>query len=188
MYESQLLSETLVIVGAALTILLALRFRDSPSGRRAVAVGAACGFMTLVRAEQILLLGFLLVPLVLIVRGGSPRRRLGWLAAAMATGVLVLAPWIGFNLSRYQQPTYLTTNFGAALAIANCNATYHGQYIGYLVYQCSDAAAASVGAGGLFVSSQLEARHEDDSTLDAAYRKFGLRYIRTHLSGLPAAG
>src|SRR5262249_20789805 len=74
MYEAQVLSETLAIFGRAVTILLALRYLDGPSTRRAIAVGVACGLMTLVRAEMILLFVFLLLPMLLLTPRVAPRR------------------------------------------------------------------------------------------------------------------
>jgi hypothetical protein len=82
MYESMLLSETLVIFGAAVTFLVALRFSESPSISRAIALGAVVGAMALIRAEQILLFGFLLVPLALIAPADSMQQGLRRLGAA----------------------------------------------------------------------------------------------------------
>jgi 4-amino-4-deoxy-L-arabinose transferase-like glycosyltransferase len=186
MYEAQLLSETLVILVVAIAILLALRFRDSPTLRRAVAVGAVCGVLTLIRAEQLLLLGFLVVPLTMLASGVPLRRRLGWFAAALAAGILVITPWTVFNLVRYQKPTYLTTNFGSALSSANCDATYHGPALGYWDPACLNEANASVGVkSGFFLPVQLAIRHEDGSVLDAAQGRQGLSYARGHLGDLP---
>src|SRR5262249_26106848 len=163
------LSETLVIFGTAVTILLALRFRDAPSGRRAVAMGVACALLALTRAEQILLLGFLLCPVVLLASGTTWRRRLSWLAAATAAALAVLVPWVGFNLARFDKPTYLTSNFGSTFAESNCDATYRGPDIGYWQAACASRPVAELGlSGGFEQTKQLAARHLDDSDVDAA--------------------
>ena len=105
-----------MILGVAVTILLALRFQDRPTVRRAATLGAMCGLLTLIRAEQVLLLGLLVVPLTLLASNVPLRRRLEWLGVALVAGILVISPWAIYNLSRYQQPTLLTTNFGGAIA------------------------------------------------------------------------
>jgi 4-amino-4-deoxy-L-arabinose transferase-like glycosyltransferase len=187
MYEAQLLSETLAIFGTALTILLALRFLDAPNARRLIGIGVACGLLTLVRAEMILLFFFLLIPIVLLVPRIPPRRRLVWFAAASASGFLVLAPWVGYNLSRYREPTYVTTGFGSTLLGGNCDAAYKSPSVGRWVSRCETPALRNLGlTGNFWLSSQLAARHMDDSTLDAEEAKLGVRYMKGHLSELPA--
>ena len=45
-------------------------------------------------------------------------RRIG---AAVGASVLVVAPWVVYNLSRFDQPVFLSTNDGLALAGSNCD-------------------------------------------------------------------
>jgi 4-amino-4-deoxy-L-arabinose transferase-like glycosyltransferase len=185
MYEKPLLSETFVVVAVATTILLALRFRDDPGFGRAAALGAACGALTLVRAEQVLLLAVLVVPLALFADAVPWRRRLEWLAVSVGVGVLVLSPWLVYNATRYQEPTLLTTNFGGALAIANCDAVYHGANIGFWEDRCYRFESTLGVVNPMGVPGALVQRHEDGSTLDAERRDLGLDYARAHLGDLP---
>ena len=65
------------------------------------------GLTTMTRAEAVLLFPFLVLPLVLFAR-------LAWQDAVkllVATGVvggLVMAPWIGWNLVRFNDPTFFS--------------------------------------------------------------------------------
>jgi 4-amino-4-deoxy-L-arabinose transferase-like glycosyltransferase len=186
MYESMLLSETLAILVVAVTILLALRFSDRPRLGRGVALGAVCGLLALVRAEQILLLGLLVVPLILMTRDYGLGQRVRWLAAALAAAIVVIAPWSIFNLERFDRPTLLTTNFGAALAISNCDQTYRGPDIGYWLNSCTFPATGRLGDQRAYlIPLEAAQHHEDASQLDAEERRVGLEYARSHLSRLP---
>ena len=42
----------------------------------------------------------------------------------------MVGPWVGFNLSRFEDPTFLATNDGQTLLGANCPGTYHGPATG----------------------------------------------------------
>jgi hypothetical protein len=54
------------------------------------------------------------------------------------------------------------------------------------VPSCGSPALRKLGlTGGYTLSSQLAARHMDDSTLDAEENKLAVRYMRGHLSRLP---
>jgi hypothetical protein len=189
MYEAAVLSETLALLLAALLTLLALRFWDSPSTRAAVAVGVVLGLLTLTRAEQVLLLGFLIVPLTIVLPDAPRRQRLGWCVAAIGTAGLVMLPWIALNLSRFQEPNLITTNGGAAMAIGACDQAFRGPDMGSRVYECGavpwmDDAGRPVTP--INVASYLSARGEDASTLDAERRDQAIAYTRDHLTDAPA--
>ena len=185
MYEKPLLSETFVVVAVATTILFALRFRDDPSLGRAAALGAACGALTLIRAEQGLLFALLVVPLALCANAIPLRRRLEWVAISIGVGVLVLSPWLVYNATRYKESTLLTTNFGGALAIANCDEVYHGANIGFWEDRCYRFESTLGVVNPMGVPGALARRNEDGSILDAERREAGLDYARAHLRELP---
>ena len=87
------------------------------------------GLTTMTRAEAVLLFPFLVLPLVLFAR-------LAWQDAVkllVATGVvggLVMAPWIGWNLVRFNDPTFFSIAPGTVLITATCDETYYGEGIG----------------------------------------------------------
>src|SRR3954470_2262147 len=63
--DGSLMSEPPYALAIALTLVLAFRLLDHPSGRRAAALGFAIGLATLVRGEAIGLLVVLLVPVLI---------------------------------------------------------------------------------------------------------------------------
>jgi hypothetical protein len=56
---------------------------------RAVALGFSCGLLAITHAEQLLLIGVLLIPLILLAREVPRRRRVGWALLATTAAVAV---------------------------------------------------------------------------------------------------
>ena len=138
-YERAILSETLLLLGIAVMILLAYRFRAQPSAGLAAVLGIVCGLVALTRSEQILVFAFVVAPLILAVRHVEWRRRLGWLALAALCVLVVVTPWTIYNLGRFQRPVLLSNNFGSAVAQGNCTITYYGPYTGDYSPECLTA-------------------------------------------------
>ena len=167
-FERALLSETLLLVGVAAMILLSYRFRDAPTTKMAVILGAMCGVLAMIRSEQILVLPLLVVPLVLAVKGVDWRRRIAWIGLAAVATLIVVAPWTLFNLGRFQRPVLLSNGFGAAAATGNCNLTYYGSEIGYGDIRCLPIFAKG-----------------DQSVQDTEDTHTALEYAKAHASRLP---
>ena len=74
-YDSIVMSETLILFTTTLTIFVAYRFARGPTIWLAVGLGAAVGVAALTRAESILLVPLLVVPLALLLRTVAIRRR-----------------------------------------------------------------------------------------------------------------
>ena len=53
--------------------------------------------------------------------------------------LVLVAPWVGWNLHRFDKPVYLSSNIGLALAGSNCDPVYSGGGIGltYLAPPCT---------------------------------------------------
>lgn len=136
MWDGTLLSETLAILLATLAILLAYRFLDQPSVGRAAALGAMCGTAALARSELILLLPALLLPAVLVAKDLARRDRMRLFGVAGLLVVAVVGPWIGYNLTRFENPVFLSSQFEPTLAGANCRDTYSGRALGSLTSTC----------------------------------------------------
>ena len=94
------------------------------------------GVAALTRAESILLVPLLIVPLVLWLRGPAMRRRLQLLAISVGVTVLTIAPWVGYNLVRFEHPVFLSSNLELTLLSANCDDTYHGPFLGFWALRC----------------------------------------------------
>ena len=164
-YDALLLSETLAITSMAAIAWLALKVRDEAGAdtRTVVALGIALGILVLTRAEAALL-----VPVVLL--GALGRRRWRPLLVGGAAVAVVVAPWVGANLVRFDNPATLSTQLGTTLAHANCDDTYEGPHVGWWSYPC--AAELPVPAG-------------DSSNADLAYREHALEYVGDHAGRLP---
>ena len=163
--DGSLMSEPPYALAIALSLVLAFRFLDEPTLRRAAALGLAIGLAALVRGEAIGLLVVLLVPVVLQLRRDRLRR------AAVIAGValLTIAPWSIRNSLAMDQPVLVSTEDGPVIAGANCDATYHGRDVGYWR---SDCLAPGTDRNQAARSKRLRAD--------------GLKYARGHATRLPA--
>jgi hypothetical protein len=167
-YDGQLLSETLAIFVATLALLLAYRAWERPSFGRYCALGAACGAAALTRSELAFLVPALVLPLAL-TSGGSARVRWERVGAGAIVALVVVAPWVGYNMTRFQHPVYLSSQLQPTLAGANCDDTYYGEHIGLNSYTCITGVTAT----------------EDQSVADRVLGKQVRTFIRGHLSRLP---
>ena len=164
------LGETVLLLIIGGVLLVAIKFWRRPTTWGAAALGLLCALAALTRAEQILLLALVFVPVALVVRETTPRRRLAFIGVGLATALVVLAPWVGFNLARFEKPTYLSTDSGSTLASANCGPTYSGRWLGY---------------EDVFCLSHVTPKTLDESVADAKLRHVGLAYARAHVARVP---
>jgi 4-amino-4-deoxy-L-arabinose transferase-like glycosyltransferase len=160
----------LTVVGA---LLLALAVRDKPTILRAVAFGAVCGLAALARAELVLFLPLLAV-VVCITLHRPWRDRLALSAVAVGVGALVIAPWVGFNLSRFHDRTFISTNDGIALLGSNCDQMYSGPSIGLTSIKPPDSCLPDPPPPG------------DQSQVASIYRRRAFDFVRDHERRLPA--
>jgi hypothetical protein len=167
-------SETLLELWVAVLIFLSLRMWKRPSWQLAVAVGSAAGMAAMARAEAILFLPLLVLPISLVCRerrrGGEGRKRKALYATVACLACLaVVSPWVGRNLIVYDKPV-LALDEGQTLAGANDTATYYGGDI-----------------GGWDITSVLSrpAPLGDPSDQDSALRKIAIDYALAHKSRLP---
>jgi 4-amino-4-deoxy-L-arabinose transferase-like glycosyltransferase len=167
-YERALLSETLLLLGIAIIILLGYRFRARPSARSAAVLGVVCGLLALTRSEQILVFVTLVAPLILALRHLEWRRRIAWLALAALGVLVVVTPWTIYNLGRFDHPVLLSNNFGEAVAQGNCAITYYGPLTGSYSLGCLEFHTTG-----------------DQSEKNAADLHHGLAYLDHHVSRLP---
>ncbi len=171
--DGSLQAETAAIFTTALTLLLAYRYLKRPSLWRLVGVGAAAGAAALARSELLLLVPFVVLPLALLTRPEPVRRQLLWFGAAALATLLVTGPWVGYNLARFRHPVFLSDQYQALLASANCDATYYGSMIGYFSIPCAAQAAAKYHPAG------------DQSQVALAYQKGAIHYVEGHLVRVP---
>jgi 4-amino-4-deoxy-L-arabinose transferase-like glycosyltransferase len=165
--DGLVMSETLTALTVTAVLFGALWWRDRPSWRRAALVGAACGLAALARVEFLLLVPLLALVFAFTLPAPWSER---WKQAliVLAATLVVIGPWVGFNLARFQDPSFISTNDGLTLAGANCDSVYYGSATGFWDLHCAENPPPG-----------------DQSVAANALRRRGLHYARTHLSRVP---
>src|SRR6476661_6162956 len=159
-------SESLYALLIAATLLAAYGLWDRPTVRRALLCGVLIGLATLTRSEALILLVLLVLPAALLA---VSLRRAAWLTGAATVAVLVvLTPWLVRCWIQFDRPVFVSTNSGGLLAGANCDKTYHGEWLGQWRFDCLRPIHTKNEAQG---SSQLA--------------RDGLNYAQDHAGRLP---
>ena len=129
--DSVVMSETIAIFLASVCLLVAMTHHRSLSVRSGIVLGVLAGLAALTRSEMVLYIpGFALLSALLCRR----RKRTVWPAVALAAaGVATMLPWTIWNLSRFSEPVFLSTNDGTTLLGANCDLTYHDDIGGWSI-------------------------------------------------------
>lgn len=165
------MSESPAQLLTAITLLLAIRFWRRPSPSAAAWMGVAASLAALTRAELVVLLPGLVVPLALATRG-TLRQAATRTGAALLLGVLVLAPWVGWNLVRFEHPVLIATGADVSAVYAQCKAQWYGAETGSFSVLCNDVPPFS-------------APGRDESITGERYRATAGRYIRAHRDRWP---
>lgn len=168
-HDGILQSETMALLAVAVALLLAYRYWRQPSLPRLALLGAVCGLAALARSELILLVPFVVVPLAWFTRAIDLRQKVKWLAVAGGATAVVLAPWVGYNLTRFEHPVLLSTGYEVTLLTASCDTTYYGPNTGYWSLDC-----------GVPTSPRL-----DQSQRAIVFREAALDYISDNKSRVP---
>jgi hypothetical protein len=95
--------------------------------------------------------------------------RLRFAGVVCVVAAIVIGPWIVRNMLTFDEPTTMATGSGHVLAYGNCDATYHGEFLGYW----NDSCALKVWPAG------------DESVVNEAAQKKGVDYMKDHLGRLP---
>jgi 4-amino-4-deoxy-L-arabinose transferase-like glycosyltransferase len=170
--DGLVMSETLTGLAVVGACLLAFALWDHPSLGWALALGACCGVVAMGRAELILFVPLLGLVVALTTRTGWGERA-GFAAAVLVAAALIVTPWVGYNLHRFHDSTFVSTNDGIALAGSNCRNVYYGKAIGLTAITGPDACIDYPPPPG------------DQSQVEKIYRTRALHYMRTHLRRLP---
>jgi len=173
MPDGLVLSEAISPLIIGFVLLAAYRFWRRPQVVSAVVLGVSIGVAALARDELTLLGVFVLLPLALLARLGW-RRRFLLLAVGGLTAALVVSPWVGYNLSRFDDTTFISTGLGATLVSANCKATWYGQYEGYWSFACALAAPIKPKSATV-----------DESVQDVEGRHIAWRFIDSRIGQFP---
>ena len=166
--DGLVMSEAPSCLLVAAILLATLRLLEDRTVLRAIICGVLIGLATLARSE--LALFAVLLPVVLwrwTPRPGLLRS----IGLVVLTTVVVLTPWIMFNLTRFDRPVFLSTNDGTTLVGANCPETYGGPGLGGWSLTC---VLANQGAPGI-----------DPSERSAEQRRAAVSYVRDNLPRVP---
>jgi 4-amino-4-deoxy-L-arabinose transferase-like glycosyltransferase len=171
MNDGLLMSESLSILLVSAILLCSYRVLRGGSLRWVLGLGACCGLLVLVRAELALLTPLIAVPAVWIgsrhsVHGDA--HRVARVGGCVAVALVLVLPWVGFNLARFEKPTFVSTNDGLTMLAANCDRAYYG---------------SSIGSGD--INCRPPAPKGDASVANAADRTRALDYMGDHLGRWP---
>ena len=137
------LSETMTPLLVAWVLWMAYRFWRRPSARSTIWLAVALSVTMLGRDELTLLVVFLFLPLVLLAKTKPLGERLKLVGIGAIVMVLIVGPWIGYNLSRFKDPVFISSGLGVTLASANCPQTWSGFGAGYWSFAVRGGHAAS---------------------------------------------
>src|SRR3954453_4084838 len=160
--DATVLSESLYGPLIALALIAAYRVIDRPTAGRAAVLGAVVALAALTRSEALGLALLLALPV-------AWRARWRGLAAAAVAGALVLTPWLVRNWIAFDRPVLISNNSGSLLSGANCDATYHGRFIGLWRLDCIPPGVTG-----------------NEAEQAATFRTHGGDYARDHASRLAA--
>jgi len=195
--DSLLLSESAYELAIALTVLAALRLLERATRPRVVLLGAAIGLAALGRAEALLLVPLLALPLVIRLDRG----RLAAFALVCAGTAVVVLPWTARNTIVFDQVVLVSTNDGSVIAGANCPASY-GRLLGQWDLGCTLRASSRSGRSAAerravedlardgsvspeTAADVLRAEGGNEAVVADRQRRRGLRYARHHSAALP---
>jgi 4-amino-4-deoxy-L-arabinose transferase-like glycosyltransferase len=129
--DGLLLSETFATLFTTLAVLATYRVLRRASWVMAAAVGVATACAMLARSELALLVPLLAVAIAWPSAVTALRRRLQLAGVTILVAGIVVAPWIVYNLTRFEEPVTLSFSAGGAVDGANCDSTYSGDLLGF---------------------------------------------------------
>jgi 4-amino-4-deoxy-L-arabinose transferase-like glycosyltransferase len=172
--DGMLMSETMFVFFIALALLCAYRYWDAPSLKRALILSVTMTLAVMTRSEGLLLLPLVVAPVIAFTKGWDWGRRLRTLAAAALASFLMIAPWVGYNFSRFENHVYLAAGDGYVLGVGNCELTYSGPFLGYWTPGCI------LGPG-----RKDPPKGSDMSQKSAFYREQAFDFISNHKRQVP---
>src|ERR687894_3242042 len=182
-FDAMVVSETMMVATTAAILLASYRWWDRPTTGNAVAFGVVIGVAALVRSEAVLLGPMIAVPLVWFRcrgdreavgegRAALARGGLVSLAAAGAAALVVIAPWVGYNMARFEEPVTLSAQLDQTFGTANCESVYEGDRVGYWSLACIQETEHLVPDG-------------DASVQGKGFRQIAFEYAREHSDRVP---
>lgn len=170
--DGMLMVETVFILATAVALLFTYRYLATVVVLDAVVVSVAITVAAMVRPEALLLFAIICSPLVWR-KASAWKTRISHLAVMAVVPMAAFAPWVIYNLGRFETPVLISTGAGQTLAVGNCDLTYHGDFLGFYDTKC-------------LLPPQIEPPDLDDLSLaDIEYRRIALEYMSNHQRRLP---
>ena len=117
----------------------------------------------------------LVLPVAVRGVGLERRRRIVAAAAGLGAALVMVAPWLVFNATRFEHPVLMSSQFGPLLSSANCDSAWSGPLRGYFDITCTMAADRAAGITD----------RDDQSVMDRSNRSAAWHYVRGHLGAWP---
>lgn len=169
------LSESIYIPMIAVLVMCLYRFWRAPSFGNAALVGAVLGVAGLTRGEGFFILACTVPPLL----WGMRDRTWAWrIKSALVTGgvmAAVLAPWILYNVTRFDPPMLITSGTGVVLLHGSCDEAFYGPRIGYYAFECAEA----------LPTREVDPYIHFEEEQDLVSREISRAYIMDNLSQVP---
>jgi 4-amino-4-deoxy-L-arabinose transferase-like glycosyltransferase len=125
--DGVLLSESLAGLLVTLFLLGCYSYLHHPRWQTAVLVGLVCGAAALTRTELLYLVVIALCLPLIADRSSVALRDCACIAIA---ALVLIGPWVLYNVSRFEQPVLISTNLGGILCGANNHTTYSSEALG----------------------------------------------------------
>jgi len=170
--DGLVMAESLTALTVAGALYVAARYRTAPSARFAGWLGAWIGLAALARAESLLLIPLVVVPLMWVTHPELRHRVVRTVVAGLATAI-VIAPWVIPNLVRFEEPVLMSHGDGLVLVGANNDAVYNGGGIGFWL------------PPGEFIDATSRFDDTDPSVDSVEMREQATTYIGDHLRDQP---
>ncbi len=165
-YPGFILSETVTVPLAALAAWTLIRVVDVPTFGRAAALGFSIGAAIMARAEMGIYVIVAIIPVVMLIGSLRPIDRFVRLSVAGICCLVLVGPWVAYNLARFEEPVFLSIGLDYSLVQGNCDESYSDDLLGYYWLQCMGEA--------------LEGEFADDGTpLAQADQGLHSRFLRT---------
>ena len=172
--DGMLMSETFFVFFISLALLLAYRYWQAPSLKRGLGLSVAMTMAVMTRSEGLLLLPLLVAPVIVFTKGWDWGKRFRALGAAALVSFVMIAPWVGYNFARFEEPVFLAAGDGYVLGVGNCDLTYNGAFLGYWTPNCI-----------LAPGRPQPAKNADMSQMSLFYRDNALDYMWNHKKQVP---